>query len=630
MSRQRLFLIVLSVLTLGLMAAILTDGLPFLRGPAPDTAVWHWPYVLRPLARWWAVLLPALGLLVVVGWWLRQKQPRRMTTVLTLCLLIVAVVGVQWGIAYAHRGNGWAELVDRTLAVQTNGYFWTAVTLEDLPQTLYDYPTWMQTAESDHIRTHPPGLLLANWLVVRLLPPDSPLTTTLANQIRPLRCTDVWLYDQPTNVPAGLGVWAFLPLLAAATAVVPAYLLTRQSDKKSIVLAVAGVATMPALLIMSPLADQLYVPLTLWIIVCLNQGLQKNSLFYYFLAGLLLSIMSFMSLGNTMLGIVIAVYGGLMVWQRPLPDIVTPKWHHILIFGLGAVSCWLIYWLGWGVAPWEIAQAGLDEHYALVTSQRSYAQWFGYNLLDLLLFAGVPLLIGYGWFASRIVRRRRVETSLSALAFSVAVLLIVLLLSGSTRGEVGRIWLFMMPLFVVTGGYFLGGYLRSNWQVWWLIVLQVGLAISLGVSWQPVEAVIVTADQPLPSPPPTNLTPISAQFGDVIRLDGYALTPTNDSLQVTWQWMALETAQRPLTTFNHLLDSDGQLVAQQDGWAVDGQWPPSCWQSGDIIIDSYQINLPPDLPDGVYTLATGFYDARDGTRLTTDTGQDRIQIEINR
>ena len=50
-----------------------------------------------------------------------------------------------------------AELVDRTLAVQTNGYFWTAANIADINHTLQNYPTAMSQFESDHTRTHPPG-----------------------------------------------------------------------------------------------------------------------------------------------------------------------------------------------------------------------------------------------------------------------------------------------------------------------------------------------------------------------------------------------------------------------------------------------------------------------------------------
>jgi hypothetical protein len=36
--------------------------------------------------------------------------------------------------------------------------------------------------------------------------------------------------------------------------------------------------------------------------------------------------------------------------------------------------------------------------------------------------------------------------------------------------------------------------------------------------------------------------------------------------------------------------------------------------------------LPPDLPAGSYTLLTGFYDARDGTRLPTTGGADALPL----
>ncbi len=83
---------------------------------------------------------------------------------------------------------------------------------------------------------------------------------------------------------------------------------------------------------------------------------------------------------------------------------------------------------------------------------------------------------------------------------------------------------------------------------------------------------------------------------------------------------------RPYTVFNHLLNEQGELVAQQDNWPVNGQWPPTCWQAGETVVDHYTIPLPDDLPPGVYTLLTGWYDAADGRRLLTPTGQDAIIV----
>ena len=78
-------------------------------------------------------------------------------------------------------------------------------------------------------------------------------------------------------------------------------------------------------------------------------------------------------------------------------------WLHELIWlGIGAASIWLLYWAGWGVPPWAIAQAGLAEHEALVIAERQYAIWTLFNGIDVLIFAGLPIVAGFiGLLANR-------------------------------------------------------------------------------------------------------------------------------------------------------------------------------------------------------------------------------------
>ena len=46
------------------------------------------------------------------------------------------------------------------------------------------------------------------------------------------------------------------------------------------------------------------------------------------------------------------------------------RWGLLLLFGASAAAFWLVYWIGWGVAPWDVARVGLGQHYVKVTSLR--------------------------------------------------------------------------------------------------------------------------------------------------------------------------------------------------------------------------------------------------------------------
>jgi hypothetical protein len=63
--------------------------------------------------------------------------------------------------------------------------------------------------------------------------------------------------------------------------------------------------------------------------------------------------------------------------------------------------------------------------------------------------------------------------------------------------------------------------------------------------------------------------------------------------------------ERSYTAYLHLLTPEGELVAQLDR-LPDG-YPTSDWHPGEVIIDSYAIQLPADVGPGKYFLQSGFY-----------------------
>ena len=48
MSRARVAAVLVFIVSLVVAALIFFDAAPLLRGPAPDSTIWHWPYFLRP------------------------------------------------------------------------------------------------------------------------------------------------------------------------------------------------------------------------------------------------------------------------------------------------------------------------------------------------------------------------------------------------------------------------------------------------------------------------------------------------------------------------------------------------------------------------------------------------------
>ncbi len=127
------------------------------------------------------------------------------------------------------------------------------------------------------------------------------------------------------------------------------------------------------------------------------------------------------------------------------------------------------------------------------------------------------------------------------------------------------------------------------------------LPISTPVS---TEVLVETAVHPLP-----------LSFQDRVQLTGiHHLDPTwqpGQTLTFFTTWQVQQQGQPiPLAIFMHLLDTQEQIVGQQDGLG----FPPHSWQPGDEFVHVHHILTPADLPPGIYWLQFGLYNRDTGQR----------------
>ena len=96
-----------------------------------------------------------------------------------------------------------------------------------------------------------------------------------------------------------------------------------------------------------------------------------------------------------------------------------------------------------------------------------------------------------------------------------------------------------------------------------------------------------------------------------IALSGYELSADSvtagDDLQVTIYWRALHALSEQYTSFVHLLDNRGQLVAQYDRPAGGDALPTTSWPVGQTLRDTYPLAIPEDATAGDYSLHVGMY-----------------------
>lgn len=99
-----------------------------------------------------------------------------------------------------------------------------------------------------------------------------------------------------------------------------------------------------------------------------------------------------------------------------------------------------------------------------------------------------------------------------------------------------------------------------------------------------------------------------ANFDDRIELLGYTVVRDGHQLQVTLHWRAQRAIPLDYSVFVHVVNANGEVVAQHDGQpGGDVTIPTSSWRPGETILDRHVIDLPTDLPSGAYTLNVGVY-----------------------
>lgn len=119
-------------------------------------------------------------------------------------------------------------------------------------------------------------------------------------------------------------------------------------------------------------------------------------------------------------------------------------------------------------------------------------------------------------------------------------------------------------------------------------------------------------------------------FGDALALVGADL-PTEllpgEPVAVRLGWLAQKPVDQDYTVFVHLIDGDGNVVAQHDKPPLDGFYPTSHWIPDQPIIDNYMLQLPEVLPPGPYRLHVGFYRPDSGQRLAVSGGDNSTHDE---
>jgi tetratricopeptide (TPR) repeat protein len=112
--------------------------------------------------------------------------------------------------------------------------------------------------------------------------------------------------------------------------------------------------------------------------------------------------------------------------------------------------------------------------------------------------------------------------------------------------------------------------------------------------------------------------PAPATFGEAVRLLGYRLEPealrAGERFRLTYYWQALRPATRDYTVFVHF-QREGKVRFQHDHAPLEGAYPTSRWQPGEVVRESFDLVAPPDLEAGRYEIVLGLWDPEARRRL---------------
>lgn len=129
---------------------------------------------------------------------------------------------------------------------------------------------------------------------------------------------------------------------------------------------------------------------------------------------------------------------------------------------------------------------------------------------------------------------------------------------------------------------------------------------------------------------PASLPEVGFAFDRGIMLSHAAAPDTarpGEAITIDLVWQTASALDVELRSFVHIVNADGQIVAQHDGQPANGARPSAGWAPGEYIADPHTVTLPPDLPAGTYRVLAGLADIQTEVLLpATGTPDGRAVI----
>jgi hypothetical protein len=178
-------------------------------------------------------------------------------------------------------------------------------------------------------------------------------------------------------------------------------------------------------------------------------------------------------------------------------------------------------------------------------------------------------------------------------------------------------------------------------EFWWVRRIDLPVKVGAYLPWPEGERLEVhqfdrcTVQRILPVPDAPLATTQAAggrPLGPVALLHASMDRPqVGADFHLVLYWQAGAAITESYTVFTQLIDSAGQVAAQQDNLPVQGLAPTNTWQANLVIRDPYRLAIPAELPPGAYRLIVGLYDASGRLMWTLPDGttHDHLSFDVN-
>ncbi len=136
----------------------------------------------------------------------------------------------------------------------------------------------------------------------------------------------------------------------------------------------------------------------------------------------------------------------------------------------------------------------------------------------------------------------------------------------------------------------------------------------------------------VPELPKEKVRPAKFNFDDQIELVGWYIDPPNPKpgtrIEISLYWKALKKPTRNWKIFVHV-DGSGSRI-HGDHEPVEGLYPPTNWNPGDIVRDVYTTDVKSEKASGRYTVWAGLYsgDTRAAVKVGDKDNENRAKLGV--